>query len=68
MLGQRARHVHHLVRAPLRHHDHAAHLLDLRVVGRRDAVEVARDLRAQVGDGDELLEQVLGQDVRVALV
>eukprot|EP00964_Phaeocystis_antarctica_P078146 scaffold48598_cov65-Phaeocystis_antarctica.AAC.1 len=68
VLGQHGGRVHHLVRAPLRHHDHAAHLLDLRVVGRRDAVEVARDLRAQVGDGDELLQQVLGQDVGVALL
>lgn len=43
-----------------------AHLLDLRRVGRRAAVEVARDLRAQVRDADELFENVLRQHVREA--
>eukprot|EP00955_Chlamydomonas_euryale_P027452 289382-Chlamydomonas_euryale.AAC.7 len=38
----------------------------LRVVGRADAVHVAGDLRAQVGDADELLQEVLGHHVRVA--
>mmetsp|Transcript_31891 Transcript_31891/g.87333 ORF Transcript_31891/g.87333 Transcript_31891/m.87333 type:complete len:766 (-) Transcript_31891:1916-4213(-) len=66
VLGQRVGQVHRLVGAPLRHHHAAAHLLHLRVVRRRDSVEEARDLRAQVGDHDELLEQILGQDVGVA--
>merc|ERR1712078_200580 len=39
------------------------HLLHLRVVLRGDAVEETTDLRAQVRDGDELSEHVLGDDV-----
>ena len=54
------------MRAPLRHHHDAADLLHLRVVRWADAVQVARDLRAQVGDHDELLQHVLGQHVGVA--
>ena len=63
VLRQHVRHLHELMRAQLRHEHNAAYLLDLRVVGRTDAVHVAGDLAAQVGDGDELLEHVLGQDV-----
>jgi len=37
----------------------------LRVVWGRDAVKEARDLGPQVGDLDELLEDVLWQNVRV---
>ena len=44
VLGQVARQVHRLVRAPLRRHHRALHLAHLRVVGRRRAVQVARDL------------------------
>ena len=40
----------------------------LRVVGRRHAVQQARDLRSQVGHGDEFLEQVLGHHIRVPAV
>ena len=35
----------------------------LRVVWWRDAIHEARNLRAQVGDADELLQQVLGQHI-----
>ena len=37
----------------------------LRIIGRRDSVEVSRDLRSQIGDDDELLENVLWEDVSV---
>mmetsp|Transcript_39072 Transcript_39072/g.85881 ORF Transcript_39072/g.85881 Transcript_39072/m.85881 type:complete len:419 (+) Transcript_39072:398-1654(+) len=66
VVRQHARQVHRLVRAPLRDHDNAADLLDLRVIRRRDAVHVPGDLGTQVSDGDEALEHVLRQDVGVA--
>mmetsp|Transcript_13958 Transcript_13958/g.40458 ORF Transcript_13958/g.40458 Transcript_13958/m.40458 type:complete len:470 (-) Transcript_13958:5660-7069(-) len=66
VLREARRQVYLLVVAPLRRHHDAADLLDLRVVGRADAVHVAGDLRAQVGDADELLQEVLGHHVRVA--
>lgn len=40
----------------------------LSIVRRRNAVHETGDLGAQVGDGDELLEHVLGQHVRVPRV
>ena len=49
--------------ADLGHHDDALDLLDLVVVGGRGAVEVTGDLDAQIGNGDEALENVLGHDV-----
>ena len=50
----------HLVVAPLWGHHDAADLLDLWVVWGAHSVHEARDLGAQVGDADELLQQVLG--------
>ncbi len=58
--------LHGLVSAQLWHHHNASDLFDLRVVSRADSVHVAGDLTAQIRNGDELLEDVLGQDVRVA--
>mmetsp|Transcript_97181 Transcript_97181/g.274889 ORF Transcript_97181/g.274889 Transcript_97181/m.274889 type:complete len:239 (-) Transcript_97181:6012-6728(-) len=49
----------------LRHQDHAPDLLHLGVVGRRDAIQVRRDLGPQVADADEALQDVLGHHVRV---
>ena len=68
VLWQSLGHVDSLMRAPLRWHDNAPNLLDLTIVRRRDAVEVATNLRAQIGDGDELLEDILGQNVGVAVL
>ena len=45
-----------------------AYLLHLRCVWRRRAIHVARDLRPQIRDTDELLEHVLRQHVRQAAV
>ena len=66
VVGDLQRQLHALLRAGLRHHGDAANLLDVRVVGRRDAVHEAGDLRAEVGDADEALQEVLGQNVREA--
>ena len=52
--------------APLRGHDHAADLLDLGVVWRAHAIHVPGNLRAEISNADELLEDVLGHDVGVA--
>lgn len=52
-----------LVRAPLRHEHNAADLFDLRIVGRRDPVQVRRDLRPKIADHDESFEHVLGENV-----
>ncbi len=49
--------------ADLGDHDDGADFFDLIVVGWGGAVEVAGDLDAEVGDGDEALEDVLGHDV-----
>mmetsp|Transcript_8475 Transcript_8475/g.28819 ORF Transcript_8475/g.28819 Transcript_8475/m.28819 type:complete len:688 (+) Transcript_8475:1085-3148(+) len=68
VVGDGRGHVHLLVRAPLGHEDDAADLLDLGVVGRAHAVHVAHHLRAEVRDADELLEEVLGEHVRVAVL
>ena len=65
VLGKRGGQIHLRVVAPLRRHHHASNLLHLRVVRRADAVHVPRDLRPQIRDGDELLEHVFRQDVRV---
>mmetsp|Transcript_63136 Transcript_63136/g.136700 ORF Transcript_63136/g.136700 Transcript_63136/m.136700 type:complete len:725 (-) Transcript_63136:4486-6660(-) len=66
VVRQLLRQRHRVVRADLRHHDHAPDLLHLGVVRRRDAVEVGGDLRPEVADADEGLEDVLRHDVRVA--
>eukprot|EP00958_Prasinococcus_capsulatus_P015981 scaffold1754_cov355-Prasinococcus_capsulatus_cf.AAC.3 len=65
VLGQLLGEHNKLVRAALRRHHYAPDLLDLRVVRRGHAIQIARDLGAQVGDADELLEHVLGKDVCV---
>ena len=65
VLRERGGKVHLRVVAPLRRHDDAPNLLDLGVIGRRHAVHVPGDLRPEVRYGDELLQDVLGQDVRV---
>mmetsp|Transcript_63487 Transcript_63487/g.174936 ORF Transcript_63487/g.174936 Transcript_63487/m.174936 type:complete len:276 (-) Transcript_63487:4603-5430(-) len=66
MLRQHMREGHTNVVANLRHEDDAAHLLHLLVIGRRDTVHIARDLRAEITDADELGENILRQYVRVA--
>mmetsp|Transcript_8139 Transcript_8139/g.19407 ORF Transcript_8139/g.19407 Transcript_8139/m.19407 type:complete len:378 (-) Transcript_8139:6017-7150(-) len=66
MVGQLLRQRHIAVRANLRHHDHAPNLLHLGVVRRRNAIEVGGDLRAQVTDANEGLQDVLRHDIRVA--
>mmetsp|Transcript_62206 Transcript_62206/g.196851 ORF Transcript_62206/g.196851 Transcript_62206/m.196851 type:complete len:1067 (-) Transcript_62206:4174-7374(-) len=65
VLREGARQVHRRVVAPLGRHRNAPDLLHLGVVRGRHAVHVTRDLRPKVGDADELLEDVLGHDVRV---
>mmetsp|Transcript_100977 Transcript_100977/g.289830 ORF Transcript_100977/g.289830 Transcript_100977/m.289830 type:complete len:466 (-) Transcript_100977:385-1782(-) len=55
-----------VVVAHLRHHHHATDLLHLRIVRRRDTIQVRGDLRAQVGDADKGLQDVFRHDVRVA--
>ena len=47
VLRQQVRQVHGLVRTPLRRHHDTANLLDLRVVGRADAVQVTGNLEKQ---------------------
>lgn len=54
--------------ADLGDHDDSADFFDLVVVGWGGAVEVAGDLDAKVGDGDEAFEDVLRHDVRVVTV
>ena len=49
--------------ADLGDHDNGADFFDLVVVGRGGAVEVAEDLDAEVGNGDEAFEYVFGHDV-----
>mmetsp|Transcript_46495 Transcript_46495/g.113223 ORF Transcript_46495/g.113223 Transcript_46495/m.113223 type:complete len:463 (-) Transcript_46495:5607-6995(-) len=68
MIRQVMRQRHPLVVPELRRHHNAPDLLDRRIVRGGDAVEVASDLRAEVGDADELLEDVLGEHVRVPAV
>lgn len=66
VLGQRCGQMYLLMRSPLRRHHYTANLLHLRIVGRAHAVHVAGDLCSQVGDADELLQDVLRHDVRVS--
>mmetsp|Transcript_98960 Transcript_98960/g.262867 ORF Transcript_98960/g.262867 Transcript_98960/m.262867 type:complete len:658 (-) Transcript_98960:4864-6837(-) len=66
MVGQLARERHRVVRPNLRNHDHAPDLLHLRVIRRRDAIEIGGNLRPQVADADERLQDVLWHDIRVA--
>ena len=41
----------------------AADLFDLRIIGRRDPVQVRRDLRPKIADHDESFQHVLGENV-----
>mmetsp|Transcript_3094 Transcript_3094/g.10259 ORF Transcript_3094/g.10259 Transcript_3094/m.10259 type:complete len:235 (-) Transcript_3094:6239-6943(-) len=65
VLRQRLRHVHPGVVPPLRRHHDASNFLHLRVIRRRHAVHVPRDLRPEIRDGDKLLQHVFRQHVRV---
>ena len=63
VLRQHVRQLHGLMRAQLWHEHDAAYFFHLRIVRGTDAVQVAGYLAAQVRDGDELFENVLGQNV-----
>lgn len=49
--------------ADLRDERNAPDFLDIRVVRRGHAVHVPNNLRSEVSDADELLEDILGYDV-----
>mmetsp|Transcript_59082 Transcript_59082/g.126987 ORF Transcript_59082/g.126987 Transcript_59082/m.126987 type:complete len:290 (-) Transcript_59082:3391-4260(-) len=57
---------HRVVRPNLRHDDHTPNLLHLRVVRRRNAVQVSGNFCPKIRDADERLQDILGHDVRVA--
>lgn len=72
-VGQKERkrkkaHLHKGIRSPLRHHDDGSNLLHHGIIRWRDAVDVAMNLRAEIGDSDELLEDVFGEDIGVAIL
>mmetsp|Transcript_39335 Transcript_39335/g.83813 ORF Transcript_39335/g.83813 Transcript_39335/m.83813 type:complete len:1257 (-) Transcript_39335:3240-7010(-) len=66
VVRQLRRQGHASVVAHLGNHHHASDLLHLRIVRRRNTVEVCRDLSSEVRNADEGLQDVLGHDVRVA--
>mmetsp|Transcript_107680 Transcript_107680/g.314837 ORF Transcript_107680/g.314837 Transcript_107680/m.314837 type:complete len:229 (+) Transcript_107680:412-1098(+) len=66
VVRQLLRQRHRVMRTNLRHHDHAPDFLHLRVIWRGDAVEVGGNLRPQVADADECLQDILRHDIRVA--
>lgn len=65
VLGESRGEVDLLVGAPLRGHGYAPDLLHLRVILGAQPIEIPADLGPEVRHTDELLQDVLGHDVRV---
>lgn len=68
MFRRLVRQSHSLEVTNLRHQHNSTDFLHLRVVFGSDAVEVASDLDAQVGDADETFENILGENVGETLL